>query len=217
MSTFNGAHKYFGRTPTKWNIHEFLEELQEKALQRKIEVYLLSLETMADNLKTEKGPRYDMARLLLDKLRVELQNKCWGTDKLKWVKSNESESASKPSVNLYNPTITGSTINSLINSGTVDNSKRKKNNQSVGSTVSKKAKTIGEDLEDDDLLNNNRAEGFTHSKATPSLGSQSLEMPIGATSGCDIPRTLPHQICSTPKNQELLKRLKQEKQRVKST
>jgi len=47
------------------------------------------------------------------------------------VESNKSESASKPSVNLYNPTITGGTINSLINSGTVDgsetvdNSKRK--------------------------------------------------------------------------------------------
>ncbi|CAG8619192.1 7322_t:CDS:10 [Paraglomus brasilianum] len=81
----------------------------------------------------------------------------------------------------------------------------------------------------DPFINNNRAEGSTHSKATPSsLGSQSLEMPIGATemtsdinnvnsSGCDIPRTPPHQIHSTSENQDLLKRLSQEKQRTKST
>ncbi|CAG8744409.1 6248_t:CDS:2, partial [Acaulospora colombiana] len=59
----------------------------------------------------------------------------------------------------------------------------KKNKQSVDSAVSKKAKTISGDVEDDDpFINNNRTEGSTHSKATPSsLGSQSLEMPIGAT------------------------------------
>ncbi|CAG8781066.1 23882_t:CDS:10, partial [Gigaspora margarita] len=106
----------------------------------------------------------------------------------------------------------------------------KENNKSVDSAVSKRqTKTIGRDVEDDDSLNNNRVEGSTHSKAAPSsLSSQSLEMPIGATemtsdindvnsSGCDIPRTPPHQICSTSKNQDLLKRLRQEKQGVKST
>ncbi|CAG8630582.1 1993_t:CDS:2, partial [Paraglomus occultum] len=83
--------------------------------------------------------------------------------------------------------------------------------------------------DDDPFINNNRTEGFTHSKATPSsLGSQSLEMPIGSyrmtsdindvnNSECDIPRTPPHQIRSTSKNQDLLERLRQEKERTKST
>ncbi|CAB4411216.1 unnamed protein product [Rhizophagus irregularis] len=57
-------HKYFDRKPTNWNIWEFLEECDEKTFQRKIEVYLLSLETIADTcLKTEKDPRYEMAQL----------------------------------------------------------------------------------------------------------------------------------------------------------
>ncbi|CAB5384875.1 unnamed protein product [Rhizophagus irregularis] len=57
--------------PTK-NIWEFLEECVEKTFQRKIEVYLLSLETIADTcLKTEKDPRYEMAQLLLDKHKVD--------------------------------------------------------------------------------------------------------------------------------------------------
>jgi len=73
MSTINGVHKYFDRKPTKWNIREFLDECEEETFQRKIEVYLLSLETIADSLKTEKGPRYDMARLLLDKYKASIR------------------------------------------------------------------------------------------------------------------------------------------------
>ncbi|UZO21196.1 uncharacterized protein OCT59_013595 [Rhizophagus irregularis] len=68
MNIINRMHKYFDRNPTNWNIWEFLEECDEKTFQRKIEVYLLSLETIADTcLKTEKDPRYEMAQLLLDK------------------------------------------------------------------------------------------------------------------------------------------------------
>ncbi|CAG8509048.1 7280_t:CDS:2 [Acaulospora morrowiae] len=90
------------------------------------------------------------------------------------------------------------------------------NKQSVDSAVLKKAKTISGDVEDDEpFINNNRAEGTIHSKATPSsLGSQSLEMSIGATEitsgtnddnsfGCDIPRTSPLQIHSASENQDL--------------
>ncbi|CAG8540510.1 18478_t:CDS:10 [Acaulospora morrowiae] len=114
--------------------------------------------------------------------------------------------------------------------------KNKKKNLSLSENKeSKKVNFTSRDVEDDDFISNNIAEGPTHSKATSSLsGSQSLEMPIetestgssrGATemtsdmndvnsSGCDIPRTPPHQICSTYKKS---KRLRQEKQRVKST
>ncbi|RGB40374.1 hypothetical protein C1646_406911 [Rhizophagus diaphanus] len=87
------------------------------------------------------------------------------------------------------------------------------------------AKTISRDVEKDDPFIS--TEGSTHSKATLSV-SQSLEMPFGTesaglsrgatemTSG-DRPHTPPHQIRSTSENQDVLKRLRQEKQRTKST
>ncbi|UZO21195.1 uncharacterized protein OCT59_013594 [Rhizophagus irregularis] len=53
----------------------------------------------------------------------------WCTDKLAWLRSNESKSTNKPSIHLYNPTITRRTINSLINTGTVDNSKNSERKQ----------------------------------------------------------------------------------------
>ncbi|CAB4388916.1 unnamed protein product [Rhizophagus irregularis] len=47
------------------------ERLIDEELLRH-EVYLLSLETIADTcLKTEKDPRYEMAQLLLDKHKVD--------------------------------------------------------------------------------------------------------------------------------------------------
>lgn len=74
MNIINRMHKYFDRKPTNWNIWEFLEECDEKTFQRKIEVYLLSLETIADTcLKTEKDLRYEMAQLLLDKHKANIR------------------------------------------------------------------------------------------------------------------------------------------------
>jgi hypothetical protein len=77
-------------------------------------------------------------------------------------------------------------------------------------------KTSGDVEDDDPFINNNKAEGSTHSKAT----SQSLEIPIGtenagssrgATSGvnkvisseCVRPHTPPHQIVRNTYNQEI--------------
>ncbi|CAI2183699.1 6157_t:CDS:10, partial [Funneliformis geosporum] len=165
----NEVHKYFDRKPMKWNIREFLDECGEETFQRKIEVYLLSLETIADSLESEKGPRYDMAKKLLAKykasiraflerkeissvveicgfsiiqvcgtctteapgeLRAHLMLSLRGdlvdrSEARNWVESYECKPASKPIIHLHSSTITGSTINSLINSGTVNNSKRK--------------------------------------------------------------------------------------------
>ena len=85
------------------------------------------------------------------------------------------------------------------------------------------AKTISGEVDDDDpFINNNRAEGSTHSKDTPpSSGSQSLEIPIGTESAGssrgpmtssanevnsashDRPVTPPHQIVRNTYNQEI--------------
>ncbi|CAG8461569.1 18029_t:CDS:10 [Acaulospora morrowiae] len=139
---------------------------------------------------------------------------------------------------LLRKTITNKFERRVLNDSLEPRQKRKKNLSLSKNKGSKKTKSSSRDVEDDDFISNNRAEGSTRSKATSSLsGSLSLEMPIetestgssrGATemtcdmndvnsSGWDIPRTPPHQICSTSKNQDLLKRLRQEKQRVKST
>ncbi len=66
--TINEVHKYFDQKPTKWNIRDFLEQCDEKTFQRKIEVYLLSLETIVEAEK--KGPRCEMAQMLLDKYKA---------------------------------------------------------------------------------------------------------------------------------------------------
>ncbi|CAG8612503.1 10826_t:CDS:2, partial [Acaulospora colombiana] len=102
-----------------------------------------------------------------------------------------------------------------------------------------RAKSFSGDVEDDDpLISNNRVKGSTvHYNTSSSSSSQFLETPIGTesvgssrgvtemASGInkvnsarhDRPHTPPHQINSTSKNQDLPKRLRQEKQRTKST
>ncbi|RIA96236.1 hypothetical protein C1645_409565 [Glomus cerebriforme] len=97
----------------------------------------------------------------------------------------------------------------------------KKNKESIDSSVSKKAKSFSGDVEDDDsFISNKRVEGsIVHYNTSSSSSSQSLETPIGteSASSYDRPHTPPHQIRSTSENQDLLKRVRQEKQRTKST
>ncbi|GBB87107.1 hypothetical protein RclHR1_18300009 [Rhizophagus clarus] len=118
------------------------------------------------------------------------------------------------------------------------------NKKQIDSPASKKVKTTSRNVDDDDddFISSHRAEesmnSRSHSKDTSSpSSSQSLKMQIGTesagssrgatemTSGIneinspeyDRPHTPPHQIRSTSENQDLLKRLRQEKQRTKST
>ncbi|CAG8626884.1 912_t:CDS:2, partial [Diversispora eburnea] len=143
------VHKYFERTPSKWNITDFMDECALEPFDRIIEFYISSLEIIND---TKDGKARDKAQLLLNRYRkasttsvgalgasgsssvqafgVTQHWSSWGTRELrgnrpdykvarKWKESKERDLASGPSV-----TITGSTVQvgSVVgvNKGTFD-------------------------------------------------------------------------------------------------
>ena len=55
------VHKYFSRKSSDWNIIDFLEECDLEPCRRKIQEYLLSLETISN---MEKGQRRETAQKL---------------------------------------------------------------------------------------------------------------------------------------------------------
>ena len=60
------VHEYFDRTASEWNIIEFLDECDLEPFQCKLDDYLKSLEMI---LASEKGKKYDKAKLLLDRYK----------------------------------------------------------------------------------------------------------------------------------------------------
>jgi hypothetical protein len=59
-------HEYFSRKSSEWNIIDFLEECDDDDFQKKIDKYLRSLDTIADN---EQGRRREKAVFLLKRYR----------------------------------------------------------------------------------------------------------------------------------------------------
>ncbi|CAG8628119.1 1182_t:CDS:2, partial [Acaulospora morrowiae] len=70
------------RKSSDWNIIDFLEECDWEPYRRKIEEYLLSLETI---VKMERDQRGENAQRLIDKYKqaTEPQRKCWDTGDLR--------------------------------------------------------------------------------------------------------------------------------------
>ncbi|RUP47446.1 hypothetical protein BC936DRAFT_145725 [Jimgerdemannia flammicorona] len=111
--------EYFDRKSFDWNILDYLDESTQNTFDRKIEVYLLSLETIAD---LETGRRKEKARQLLDRYKQgtrpdrDLARK-WATEH-----SDKNRSAKEiGSIHIHQPTFTGNSLGvAAISGGTVN-------------------------------------------------------------------------------------------------
>ncbi|CAI2184027.1 4035_t:CDS:10, partial [Funneliformis geosporum] len=136
----------------KASIRAFLER---KEISSVVEICGFSIIQVCGTCTTE-APGELRAHLMLS-LRGDLVDR---SEARNWVESYECKPASKPIIHLHSSTITGSTINSLINSGTVNNSKRKQEepSQSTDSTSMSSTTTQAKNVdscEDDELDYNN--------------------------------------------------------------
>ncbi|CAG8681397.1 1503_t:CDS:2, partial [Funneliformis caledonium] len=219
-------HEYFEQNPETWSIIDFLNECEVELYDAKINKYTKSLKAIANDKQEE---RIKKAQLLLDSFM--LANK--DSFKSGTVKNINNE------VNL------------------MSRRDQNENKESVGSAVSKKAKTMKDtplssqgvpnpssssllyeqvkttntnaNDDDSDFISSNKSSiSRSHWKDTSSSSLQSLES-TGSNRGdtkmmdevnnpeYNRQHTPPHQIYSTSENQNLLTRLRNEKQRVKFT
>ncbi|CAB5373632.1 unnamed protein product [Rhizophagus irregularis] len=226
--------EYFERKYSEWNILGFLNKCEVEPFVRKMSYYISCLETIANQ---EEGGRREKAQCLLDRYRKEPK------PDYKIARRWEEEHVNKQ-IHLHNPTLVkvNNGIGTIGNIETVNElsagskkeapylqsddddfqpaipTTQKRKNLSLkrdkkSNVSAKKVKRAEENV--DPFFSSNKAEGSTssdsHSKNTSSSrSSPSLERPIARSSTPD------HQIYSTSVNQELIKRLNQEKRQVKS-
>ncbi|PKK59323.1 hypothetical protein RhiirC2_298784 [Rhizophagus irregularis] len=210
--------EYFERKYSEWNILGFLNKCEVEPFVRKMSYYISCLETIANQ---EEGGRREKAQCLLDRYRKEPK------PDYKIARRWEEEHVNKQ-IHLHNPTLVkvNNGIGTIGNIETSDDddfqpaipTTQKRKNLSLkrdkkSNVSAKKVKRAEENV--DPFFSSNKAEGSTssdsHSKNTSSSrSSPSLERPIARSSTPD------HQIYSTSVNQELIKRLNQEKRQVKS-
>ncbi|RHZ77003.1 hypothetical protein Glove_186g36 [Diversispora epigaea] len=153
MSETKKVHKYFERTPSKWNITDFMDECALEPFDRIIEFYISSLEIIND---TKDGKARDKAQLLLNRYRKG--NRPDYKVARKWKESKERDLASGPSV-----TITGSTVQvgSVVgvNKGTFD-TKLITSEELEGESSTNKSKKRKPARSDDNLTETDDSECF---------------------------------------------------------
>ncbi|CAG8659544.1 23937_t:CDS:10 [Cetraspora pellucida] len=108
MSSLKRVHKYFSRKSSDWNIIDFLEECDLETYRKKIEEYLLSLETIVKMEKDQSGV-VEISELSIIQVSEPSHKESVGTQgsqpDSKKAKTWERE-RSRKQVHIHQPTIT---------------------------------------------------------------------------------------------------------------